>query len=311
MLFTDENIRLHIKDKQTLVTNPITSAKEYKDYSFKAYLEESKVQIKTLDTNIQYAPLNFTNNTQFLKTQYSVDFSFNVFAEDREEAAENYDKLHSLLNIVKPNYKFTNNQYLPMAGNIFGLIQIQFSGLPKLSKNDALDIYVTNFAYNINKDMGYLQMPYAPNNQTPDRSQLYVSGSNVLIPIAYRLDISGRVLLPLEESIRTQDKTNGVVKSKNKKTGTLDDIINNIIGNDSSAKDKFMQQLNGFLLASGVTQDQFANASQQIKQLLVRNLKKRSNILDEDGMPKEGITINDFNAYADQVSEFERLFRKN
>lgn len=227
MRFIDPNIRLHIIDKQAVNSQ---GKLEPIDYDFKAFLEESKTQIKTLDTNIQYAPLNFTNNTQFLKTQYSVDLSFNVFSEDRQEAIENYDKLHKLLNVVKPNYRFVNNQYLPVAGNIFGLVSIKFSGLPRLSKQkDELDIYITNFAYTINKDMGFLELPYNPfDSKDPDRTQLFVSGKNMLMPIAYRLDISGRVLLPLEESIRTKDKTNGVVANANRNIKSVQDILNKI-----------------------------------------------------------------------------------
>jgi len=213
MRFLDDGIKLKIKDKQSGET-----------YDFKAYLEKSAVQVKTIDTSIQYAPLNFTNNMQFLKTQYSVDFSFNVFAEDRDESFQNYDKLHDLLKIIKPTYKTISDQYLPNAGNIFGLIQVQFAGLPKISKRPELDIYVTNFAFNLNQDMGFLQAPYNPDDRTNENRQLlYAPGEQLLVPVAYRVDISGRVLLPLEESIRVTERAN-VSSVKNLKS--IADILN-------------------------------------------------------------------------------------
>jgi hypothetical protein len=281
MRFIDPNIRLHIIDKQAVNSQ---GKLEPIDYDFKAFLEESKTQIKTLDTNIQYAPLNFTNNTQFLKTQYSVDLSFNVFSEDRQEAIENYDKLHKLLNVVKPNYRFVNNQYLPIAGNIFGLVSIKFSGLPRLSKQkDELDIYITNFAYTINKDMGFLELPYSPfNSKDPDRTQLFVSGKNMLMPIAYRLDISGRVLLPLEESIRTQDKTNGVVANANKNKKSFTDILNKF-GTDTAYQEKLVT------IVKNMIGDKFADLSIPKLEKIFSKAAVGTNeyIINEKGNPSE------------------------
>lgn len=281
MRFIDPNIRLHIIDKQAVNSQ---GKLEPIDYDFKAFLEESKTQIKTLDTNIQYAPLNFTNNTQFLKTQYSVDLSFNVFSEDRQEAIENYDKLHKLLNVVKPNYRFVNNQYLPIAGNIFGLVSIKFSGLPRLSKQkDELDIYITNFAYTINKDMGFLELPYNPfDSADPDRTQLFVSGKNMLMPIAYRLDISGRVLLPLEESIRTQDKTNGVVANANRNIKSLPDILNKL-GTESAYQEKLVT------IVKNMIGDKFADLSIPKLEKIFSKAAAGTNkyIINEKGNPSE------------------------
>jgi len=277
MRFIDPNIRLHIIDKQAVNSQ---GKLEPIDYDFKAFLEESKTQIKTLDTNIQYAPLNFTNNTQFLKTQYSVDLSFNVFSEDRQEAIENYDKLHKLLNVVKPNYRFVNNQYLPIAGNIFGLVSIKFSGLPRLSKQkDELDIYITNFAYTINKDMGFLELPYNPfDSKDPDRTQLFVSGKNMLMPIAYRLDISGRVLLPLEESIRTKDKTNGVVANANRNIKSLPDILNKL-GTESAYQEKLIT------IAKSIIGDNYADISTAKLEKIFTKIKQATDafVIDQNG----------------------------
>jgi hypothetical protein len=207
MRFVDNNIRLIIKDKERYKPSPQGQSEEG-IYRFKAYLEKSDISIKTLDTNLQYAPLNFTNNTQFQKIQYSVDFSFNVFAEDRDEAMDNYDQLHRLLQTVKPSYTFVNNQYLPNADNIFGLISLKFSGLPKLSKrSDELDIYITNFAYTINKDMGFIEIPYEPKfdelDTAPTTRNNLSGDNNRLLPIAFKIDLSGRVLLSLDESIKS------------------------------------------------------------------------------------------------------------
>lgn len=255
MRFVDNNIRLIIKDKERYKPSPQGQSEEG-IYRFKAYLEKSDVSIKTLDTNLQYAPLNFTNNTQFQKIQYSVDFSFNVFAEDRDEAMDNYDQLHRLLQTAKPSYTFVNNQYLPNADNIFGLISLKFSGLPKLSKrSDELDIYITNFAYTINKDMGFIEIPYDPEFDELDTAHTtrnnLSGGNNRLLPIAFKIDLSGRVLLSLDESIKSstakqkvatqktkanQPKSTGDIFTDSGITGQLRDdtlyAINKLIGKD-------------------------------------------------------------------------------
>lgn len=287
MRFIDDNIRLKIYDKEKPIhnNNKILSP----NYSFRAYLEKSDVQIKTLDTNIQYAPLNFTNNTQFLKVQYQVDFSFNVFAEDREEAIQNYDQLHSLLQTVKPSYKYVNNQYLPNAGNIFGLLSVEFSGLPRLSKRSSkLDIYVTNFAYTINKDMGYLQAPYNPyDKNSPDRSQLFVTGQNNLIPIAYKLDISGRVLLSLDESIKGTDGTNGAVAAANKNVKSYTDILNKL-GTDPAYQEQIIN------IAKTLVGDKLYDLSTSKLESVLKKVKqgKDKYLIGLDGQLSKYVLIN-------------------
>lgn len=185
MKFVNEDIRLLIKQKD----EPKNS------FKFKAYLEKSDVQVKLIDTNLQYAPLNFTNNTQLIKTQYSVDFSFNVFAEDENEAKTNYVQLHDLLATIKPSYTRISGQLIPNSTNIFGLITLKFRGLPRLSRTKTdLDIYVTNFTYEINKDMGFFDTQLS---DLVNKNQ----AENLLTPIAYKVGIAGRVLLPLDEAV--------------------------------------------------------------------------------------------------------------
>jgi hypothetical protein len=220
MRFDDLSTRLLIKGIESTDNN------EPPSFEFKSYLEKSDVQVKLLDSNIQYAPLNFTNNTQLLKTQYSVDFSFNVFSEDREEAFDNYDQLHKLLYLLKPSYTQIGNQLLPKSSNIFGIITLQFDGLPRISKTvKELTIYVNNFSYEVNKETGYIHAPYNPivlqgtgeqqqkiQEEKINRQNFYTQGQMSLVPVAYKLNISGKVLLSLDESINKNTITYDPVK---------------------------------------------------------------------------------------------------
>ena len=273
MRFLDDNIKLLITDKAKKNT-----------YKFKAYLERSDVQVKVLDTNLQYAPISYTNNTQFLKVQYNVDFSFNVFSEYREEAIDNYDKLHDLFASVKPNYRYINNQLLPNSENIFGLLSVSFRGLPRLSKaNSELDIYITNFAYNINKDMGYIQIPYDPFiKNDSDRNLLYKNNEkSSLVPIAYKIDLSGRVLLPIEEAANVPGYTK-VQSTKNEKAQT--DVVSSTVGGDQKYQDEIFNMMKNI-----VGQDAFSNLPESKQRDVLKKIKsaKDSFILDPNGNPSK------------------------
>lgn len=250
--FAEQNIQLKITDK---VKNS--------SYFFKAYLEKSDISVKILDTNLQYAPISYTNNTQFLKTQYTVDFSFNVFAETLEEAKQNYNKLHDLLNSVKPSYNYLNSQLLPYSQNIFGLLSVHFLGIPRLSKTTRdLDIYVTNFVYSMNKDMGFVQ-----------------DNNNELIPVAYKIDLSGRVLLSIDESANIPDYKKVVATD----TPAFTDILKQTVGGD----EKYQQDI--LNMAKNIIGEKFTTLTEAIQRQILKELKqaKDSFILDETGQPSK------------------------
>ncbi len=199
--------------------------------SFKAYLEKSDVQVKFIDETLKYTPLGYTNNTMITKVSYIVDFSFNVLAENEEEVVQNYIYLHKLFNMIKPTYNVKNGQYIADPKNIFGNVRLAFSGLPKLTKSaNSVDLYVTNFGYQINKDMGFIDAHYpydylgeelkeetegTTTQGSDDRRRIDYDPTGFtsvrrlnyrLLPIGYKLDISGRVQLSLSDSIWKETK---------------------------------------------------------------------------------------------------------
>lgn len=219
MRFLDKNIRLTITD--TVSNNSI---------QFKAYLEDSDITYEVQEQNLSFAPLSFTSNKIHSRTLQTVKLSFNVFSEYREEAIENYDNLHTILNALKPSYTEIAGQYLPSQNNTFGLISLNFKGLPRIkSGTDDLKIHLTQFSYTINKDMGYIEVPYDLSGN--DRyNKLYSEGNMRLVPIAYKLSITGRLQLSFAETARIQAQNTGA---------TPESIWGNIT--EQAIKDKIME----------------------------------------------------------------------
>lgn len=169
-------------------------------YRFKAYLDESEISYQIMEQSLAYTPLSFVNDKVHTRTTQKVKLKFNVFSEDFEEAQENYDKLHKLIESIKPKFQLIREQYLPDVRNNTGLISVKFKGLPKVSKTygDDLVIHLSQFSYEINKELGYIERPMSGAG--------YISEENRLIPIAYVLNIAGQILLPFQETIRLGDK---------------------------------------------------------------------------------------------------------
>jgi hypothetical protein len=173
-------------------------------YRFKAYLDESEISYQIMEQSLAYTPLSFVNDKVHTRTTQKVKLKFNVFSEDFEEAQENYDKLHKLLESIKPKFQLIREQYLPDVRNNTGLISVKFKGLPKVSadkyKDDDLVIHLSQFSYEINKELGYIERPISGGG--------YIGAENRLIPIAYALNIAGQILLPFQETIRLDKKEN-------------------------------------------------------------------------------------------------------
>ncbi len=305
MLFADKKINLAIESvnpKQTIF--------------FKAFLEKSDLQVKFLDENLKYTPFGYINNTILTKTQYNVDFSFNVFAEDREQAILNYDDLHILLHMMKPNYNFAYSQYIPRPENLFGNIKIQFEGMPQLRKDGekALPVYVTNFNYQINKDLGYILAPFVPRfvrqsatsdaitpefkkflqdngnpeagvSPTTERKALnnsrgvseniiyyeplglkkdFDNAKDRLIPLGFKIDITGRVLLKVEDSVRVIDiKDDAPIQSTRDPSET---IIERVFGRTSGVENP--QSLDAIAALIAITKGEDFYQSKNLEQML-------------------------------------------
>jgi hypothetical protein len=185
MLITDEKYKLNI------ISYTPTAASS----SFKAYLEDHSVQYQIIEQQLQYAPLSFVNDKVHMRTTQTVSLKFNVFSENLEEAQGNYNKLHKLVEWVKPTYTYRQGQYIANVQNNTGIIGVKFAGLPKIhSTTDELKLHLTTFAFSVNKEMGYIESNYTGSDGN------VISGG--LIPIAYTLDIGGRILLEFKETAR-------------------------------------------------------------------------------------------------------------
>lgn len=254
MNFSDNKIRIVIRDLNAKTTGTDADTSIDKSLTtFKAYLEKSDLQVKFVDETIKYTPLGYSNNTQLMKTNYNMDFSFNLFSENETEAAENYFNVMKLLFLLRPKYQLKNNQYIPDAKNLFGLISLKYDGMIPLryNGNNEMRMYVTNFSYQINKDLGYAsidsdklssvmqdfssetlttirkkgdkidssvlgdfiqtaEIKYSKDltadksaaaKTTVNFSDVTIETKRVIIPIGYKIDISGKILLSLSDSL--------------------------------------------------------------------------------------------------------------
>jgi hypothetical protein len=233
-------------EKLNLTIADLVEGTEATRYRFKAYLDESEVSYQIIEQSLAYTPLSFVNDKVHTRTTQKVKLKFNVYSEDLTEAQENYRQLHKLIESTKPKFSFIREQYLPDIKNNKGLISVKFKGLPKVSSEygDDLVIHLSQFSYDINKELGYIERPMSGSG--------YTGEDNRLIPVAYVLNIAGQILLPFKETIRLDKKEEvvnvtaqamAIAKTKDGKPFTeappayankLFDIYKNLTGNDFS-----------------------------------------------------------------------------
>lgn len=197
MRFTDDNIKLKING-----------------LSFKAYLEDSDVNHVTKDQQLPFSPVSFVNDSMATRLNETVKFSFNVFSETREECVENYKNLLRLIQSIKPIYYVLNDQYVPSNSNVTGLVTLSFSGMP--SRN-TVKLHLNNFNYSLNKDIGYIELTNEEIRNPKSENLSFFSKSMKLVPLAYKINLEGKVLLPFRETIiqiGERQKASGVEYSR-------------------------------------------------------------------------------------------------
>lgn len=153
--------------------------------NFKAYLKSCDIEYRFLEQTMSLAPLSFLNNKVSTRLVPYVNMSFDVIGEDKDESVENLKNLDTLVGWLKPKYFERNQQYLPYIQNSFGLISLTFRGHTILKTEQR--IYVDNFNYKINEELGYVESREGPTAETD------------LVPIAYNLTIKGRILRQFSE----------------------------------------------------------------------------------------------------------------
>ena len=181
MRFKDENIRLRING-----------------LSFKAFLEDSDINHVTKEQPLPFSPLSFVNDAMATRLNETAKFTFNVFSETREECITNYRSLLALIQSIKPIYYILDDQYVPSNSNVTGLVNLSFLGMP--SRN-SVDLHLTSFNYSINKEIGYIEIPLSEISNTNNPSFYDQSGMK-LVPLAYKISLDGKVLLPFNSTIR-------------------------------------------------------------------------------------------------------------
>jgi hypothetical protein len=185
------------------------------EHKFPAYLETSEIGYIIDSKELPYAPLSFVNSKIHLRTRQRLSLKFNVFSATAAESSRNYGYLDDIIGWIKPRYQYTQGQYIPAAVNNTGLISISFAGLPKTDKTSTaygedLKLHITNFAYSINKDMGYHSSSLSP-----------------LTPVAYNLQIDGEILLEFNKTanVTNENKPNDKVNVFGNNNGKAEQII--------------------------------------------------------------------------------------
>lgn len=176
------------------------------NHPFLAYLEDSDIIHEMKEQQLPFAPVSFNNDSMALRVTERVKFTFNVFSNTRYECIRNFVSLTNLINEIKPSYKLVFNQYVPLPTNVSGYFKIKFDGFPG-RKRDEITVHLTNFSYNINKDLGFIQVPnkeitLRESVEGERNEDLYTEGQMKLIPISYKISIEGKVLLPFLDTIR-------------------------------------------------------------------------------------------------------------
>jgi len=230
MRFIDPNIKLHIND-----------------IDFKAYLEDSELILDTKYQELKFQPLNLKNPDIADRILQRTKFTFNVLSETRQECIQNFNKLLQLLETIKPYAVKEGSDYVPAFANNEGLVTIQFSGLPV---HETIKVGLMAFSYNLNKDVGYIEVPREEIATNGKNSSFYVSRGMKLIPLAYKINIEGKVILPYEDTVRVKEASTGN-NANNGSTGSggtgqqfdMNEWINKTIGTDTTKKEKLIKTM--------------------------------------------------------------------
>ncbi len=167
---------------------------------FKAYLEDSQHYFDPIDQKAPFVPTSWPNDSVAIRMMERVKYTFNVFSENRRECVINYRNLYNLIGSLKPAFRNEGGLFLPRKSNLTGYITVGFSGMPNRS---SANIHLTAFSYEINKEMGFLQVP-TDEIKTTKKDKMYDTNMK-LIPLAYTINIEGKIIQSLENTIRVGD----------------------------------------------------------------------------------------------------------
>lgn len=193
---------------------------------FKAYLEKNDITVQLSKMTIPALSYLVGEPEQLTRPLYTLDLVFNVIAEDRDEAIENFEKMHFIYDLAKPVVYFNsaadwqnknNPQSFPLtykgyntAGKDEAKVELDvnyrfeitlkaFARIGSSRNTDSYAVLPNNISCTPIYEMGYIQVPYwagAKNQQ-----KLYVQNSMNMIPIGYKVGINAKIVLRYDDAI--------------------------------------------------------------------------------------------------------------
>lgn len=227
MRFVDEEILIKITNRDINQTR-----------FFKSYLEKNDITVQVVELINPLTTFLYDNTKLLSRPNYKLDLVFNVFSENRDEAIENFEKMHFLLDMVKPTVyyeagdtskinpkpydtvakvnSFIAGKYASFeeAKNAFaaaGLdiadeqsnskIRLQLKYFPRISnsrKSDIYNVFPIAISCTPNVEMGYVQIPFWTNK----RDRFHVTNQMNMIPISYKVNFSANIVLSYAEATK-------------------------------------------------------------------------------------------------------------
>lgn len=161
----------------------ISEPKTNKQIVFKGFIKESEISYTMVNIDIPFPSVNFLSKSIPNRIIRKIKFSFDVISSDKPECIKNYERLDMLGKFIKPSYIKQipgTDLYLYDNINTSGLIDIHFNGFVLENNNETIRTIVTNFSYDINKELGFIEHLYGKDGKT-------------LIPIGYSINIEGKI----------------------------------------------------------------------------------------------------------------------
>lgn len=206
---------------------------------FSGFLEDSEISYETKDQQLPFAPLSFTNDSIATRIIEKVKFTFIIIGYDHRDCLVNWYSFSLLRKDIRPRYQIINEQYMPNIENLEGLLTIKSKILPR--GREKINIHLTNFSYNINKELGMFAWDIKDENKPySDVANLLPDEDNnlAMIPVSFKVQIEGKVLLDIDETLNTEarqeDTASAKINERQKKETRRQQLERKIILNEQT-----------------------------------------------------------------------------
>lgn len=146
------------------------------------YLINSDILYELQQEKIPFTAISMNNDKVPVRLLERLKLEFVIMAENQEQVKDNYNKLKSLLSIIKPKYTNVAEQYFPDKKNFSGLFEITFAGLPRKK----FKLHLTSFSYQFDKELGFVK--------------LSIGKKKKFLPISYTINLEGNLILPIDQN---------------------------------------------------------------------------------------------------------------